>query len=284
MHLLAAQAGAAQQEGEAIDLGQTPGDVVFASSADSELALLAAATDRAGYDGLRLANLLRLGHHLSVDLWVERTVYHARLVVVRLLGGPAYWPYGVDELVALGRIGKIRLALLPGDATPDPILRDRSTIAGGEWDQLFALLSAGGPENADAALAAMRAAAAGTALPSAPPSANFPRFGLWPTPTRPLRGHPHKGEGERVPSIIAERAAPSSPSPLWGGKRQQGGGEPRTQTVRQPPLPSSPARGEVPGSDFGKALPQTQSGTLPLAGRVGEGVAPSLARPCGNSS
>ena len=59
MHLLAAQAGAIQQDGEAIDLGQTPGDIVFASSADSELAQLAGAADRAGYDGLRLANLLR---------------------------------------------------------------------------------------------------------------------------------------------------------------------------------------------------------------------------------
>ena len=48
MHLLAAQAGAIQQDGEAIDLGQTPGDIVFASSADSELAQLAGAADRAG--------------------------------------------------------------------------------------------------------------------------------------------------------------------------------------------------------------------------------------------
>ena len=86
MHLLAAQAGAIQQEGEAIDLGQTPGAIVFASSADSELAQLAAATDRGGYDGLRLANLLRLGHNLSVDLWLENTVRHAKLVVLRLLG------------------------------------------------------------------------------------------------------------------------------------------------------------------------------------------------------
>ena len=68
MHLLAAQAGALQQEGEAIDLGQTPGRIVFASSADSELALMAGAADRAGASDVRLANLLRLSHNLSVDL------------------------------------------------------------------------------------------------------------------------------------------------------------------------------------------------------------------------
>src|ERR1700752_2688346 len=149
MHLLAREAGAIQQEGEAIDLGQTPGRIVFASSADSELTLLAGATDRAGYDGLRLANLLRLGHNLSVDLWIDKTVRHARLVVVRLLGGPSYWQYGVDELAGLSLRG-VEGAFLPGDANPDPILRDRSTIAGEDWDRLHALFVAGGPENADA--------------------------------------------------------------------------------------------------------------------------------------
>ena len=83
MHLLAAQAGALQQEGEAIDLGQTPGRIVFASSADSELALLAGAADRAGASDVRLANLLRLSHNLSVDLWLEQTVQYAEVVVLR---------------------------------------------------------------------------------------------------------------------------------------------------------------------------------------------------------
>jgi cobaltochelatase CobN len=220
MHLLAAQAGAIQQEGEAIDLGQTPGQIVFASSADSELALLAGAADRTGYDDLRLANLLRLGHNLSVDLWLDQTVRHARLVVVRLLGGPAYWPYGTDELIALAAAGVVQLALLPGDATPDAILRQRSTIDEAAWDRLFDRLVAGGPENADAALALLRGLAGDVGVPAIRPMATFSRFGIWPTPTRPLRGHPpHKGEGENV-------AQPSHgpPSPLWGGKRQQGGG------------------------------------------------------------
>ena len=103
MHLLSAQAGSIQQEGEAIDLGQSPAPLVFASAADSELALMAGAADRAGTTDLRCASILRLAHNLSVDLWLDRTVRHAKLVVVRLLGGPAYWPYGVDELTALAQ-------------------------------------------------------------------------------------------------------------------------------------------------------------------------------------
>ncbi len=160
MHLLAAQAGVAQQDGEAIDLGQSPGDIVFAAAADSELALMAGAADRAGDDGLRLANLLRLAHNLSVDLWLDQTVRHAKLVVLRLIGGAAYWQYGVDELIALSLTGAIRLVLLPGDAAPDPILQQRSTIHPDDWSRLHALFIAGGPDNADTLLSAMRKLAA----------------------------------------------------------------------------------------------------------------------------
>jgi cobaltochelatase CobN len=172
MHLLAAQAGALQQEGEAVDLGQSPGRIVFASAADSELALLAGAVDRIGASDVRLANILRLTHNLSVDLWLERTVQHAEIVVVRLLGGAAYWPYGVDQLEAVARHKGIKLVLLPGDAVPDPVLESRSTAAPEEWRRLHGLFIAGGPENADAVLALLRGDDAGEVKP-------FPRFGYW---------------------------------------------------------------------------------------------------------
>ena len=41
-----------------------------------------------------------------------------------------------------------------------------------------------------------------------------------------------------------------------------------------PPLPTSPATGEVSAGEFGSTVPRTQNGTLPLAGRVGVGGAP----------
>ena len=177
MHLLAAQAGALQQEGEAIDLAQTPGDFAFASSADSELAMLAAAADRAGEDGLRLANLMRLTHNFSVDLWCQDTLAHSKLIVIRLIGGSAYWPYGCDEIEMLARQKSIPLAFLPGDATPDPILLARSTIADADWYALHKLFLTGGPDNADAILSAFRALAAGNPIAHAPDP--FPAFGFW---------------------------------------------------------------------------------------------------------
>lgn len=205
MHLLSAQAGALQQEGEAIDLAQAPAPIVFASAADSELAMLAGAADRAATDDLRLANLLRLSHNLSVDLWLDQTVQHAQLVVVRLLGGPAYWQYGVDELTALAFSGKIQLALLPGDANPDPILQQRSTIHPDDWTRLHALFTAGGPENADALLSAFARLSQSSPSPSrrgikggGSPSLDgalsprpFHRFGLW---------HPAHGMLDELPA------------------------------------------------------------------------------------
>ena len=88
MHLLSTQAADGSDVEAAVDLGQTPGELVFLSAADSDLACLAAAQARLGPDAptLRLANLLQLGHPLSVDLYVERVVSRARLVLIRLLG------------------------------------------------------------------------------------------------------------------------------------------------------------------------------------------------------
>ncbi|HWJ88045.1 MAG TPA: cobaltochelatase subunit CobN [Pelagibacterium sp.] len=177
MHLLAAQAGALQQEGEAIDLAQTPGRFAFASSADSELAMLAAAADRAGEEGLRLASLMRLAHNFSVDLWCQDTLVHSKLIVIRLIGGAAYWSYGCDEIEMLARRHAIPLAFLPGDANPDPILLARSTIDEADWHALHKLFLAGGPDNADAILAAFGALAEGKPVPAT--ATPFPGFGFW---------------------------------------------------------------------------------------------------------
>lgn len=166
MHLLSAQAGAIQQEGEAIDLAQTPGRYVFASSADSELSMLAGAADRAGEAELRLANTLRLSNNLSLDLWLEQTVVHAHLVVLRLIGGAAYFQYGVDELTALCANRQIPLVLLPGDANPDPILQSRSTVHPEDWSRLHSLFIAGGPDNADTILRAFRLLEAPSSAPA----------------------------------------------------------------------------------------------------------------------
>src|SRR2546421_3520730 len=153
MHLLATEPGMIADGSAAVDLGQTPGDIVVLASADTEIALLAAA--RAGRrkaaplaPSLRLAPVMRLGHNVSVDVYMDN-VARARLVVGRMLGGSAYWPYGVERLVETCRDNRIPLALLPGDDKPDPELARLSTVGGEAWRRLWRYLAEGGPGNAD---------------------------------------------------------------------------------------------------------------------------------------
>jgi cobaltochelatase CobN len=100
MHLLVTTPGEISDGTEAVDLNQSPGDIVVLSAAASDLSALSAARSRLQKYGpsLRFANLLQLGHNMSVDLYLEKTVTEAKLVVVRLLGGVGYWPYGVEQL------------------------------------------------------------------------------------------------------------------------------------------------------------------------------------------
>ena len=70
MHLLATTSGVIDGAAEAVDLAQSPADLVVLSAADSELAALARAHDQDPIP-LRLANLMALQHPLSVDLYIE---------------------------------------------------------------------------------------------------------------------------------------------------------------------------------------------------------------------
>ena len=102
MHLLLAQKGSINEGEEAVDLGQTPGEIVFLSAADTELSSLAEAAGhlKTNAPDLRLANLMQLSHPMSVDVYATNIIAKAKLVVVRLLGGRRYWEYGVETLAA----------------------------------------------------------------------------------------------------------------------------------------------------------------------------------------
>jgi cobaltochelatase CobN len=152
MHLLAAQPGIISDGGAAVDLAQSAGEIVVLSAADSEISCLAAAQAALVADGaapsLRLANLLTLSHHYSVDLYCDQVLARARLVIVRLLGGKAYWPYGIERLAALAKDGGPLLALLPGDDQPDAELFALSTVTPQSLHRLWRYLAEGGARNA----------------------------------------------------------------------------------------------------------------------------------------
>jgi cobaltochelatase CobN len=130
MHLLLAQKGTIAGGQEAVDLGQSPAEVIFLSAADTEIAALALARREMGGEApsLRFANVLSLQHPLSVDTYVERTAQHSKLVIVRILGGEGYWPYGLEALHAMAVTYGVMLAVLPGDDKADPGLARFCTL------------------------------------------------------------------------------------------------------------------------------------------------------------
>src|SRR5437588_9941322 len=154
MHLLTTTAATLDDMVEPVDLGQPPGDVVVLSFADSDLAGLAAAwaLERDALPSVRLAHLRDLRHPMSVDLWLERVAAHAKVIVVRLLGGLDWWRYGVERLSALPLARGIVLALLPGEDRDDPRLAQASTLSQSEPDALLCFFREGGAENLRALL------------------------------------------------------------------------------------------------------------------------------------
>src|SRR5580704_7777784 len=165
MHLLTTTSSSLDDLVEPVDLGQPPGDLVVLSLADSDLAGVAAAwaMERDALPSLRLAHLRDLRHPMSVDLWIDRVGRHAKVILVRLLGGLDWWRYGIERLSVLARERGIALAVLPGEDRDDPRLAAASTLSPDELDTLLAFFREGGRENLRALLRRL-AHHAGTAL------------------------------------------------------------------------------------------------------------------------
>jgi len=122
MHVLATQTASLDEADQAVDLAQSPGEIVILSFSDSDLSALAAAWqgDADNLPSLRLANLRKLKHPMSVDLYVDGVAAQAKIVIVRCLGGVDYWRYGLERLADLARENGVLFAALPGDDRPDP--------------------------------------------------------------------------------------------------------------------------------------------------------------------
>ena len=153
MHLLAVPSASLDETDAAIDLGQTPADIMALSFSDSDLSALAAAwrASPEALPSLRLASLKKLRHPMSVDLYAN-AASAARLIIVRCLGGLDYWRYGFERLADIARSKGILLIALPGDDRPDPRLQELSTIPAPVLSLFDRYFREGGPENLSQAL------------------------------------------------------------------------------------------------------------------------------------
>ncbi|MEZ5867255.1 MAG: cobaltochelatase subunit CobN [Defluviimonas denitrificans] len=161
MHVIFRESHGLEETDTPTDLGQDPADLVVLSFSDSDLGAFAAGWHRAagGLPMLRLANIVALRHPLSVDTYVERTLSGAKGILIRLIGGESYWPYGLAQVQDLARRNGIALAVLPADGREDARLDELSTLPVSTLRRLQALCDAGGAVAAQAALQQMALAA-----------------------------------------------------------------------------------------------------------------------------
>ncbi|MCA0016305.1 cobaltochelatase subunit CobN [Mesorhizobium sp. B292B1B] len=218
MHILATTSASLDDLAEPVDLRQTPADMVALSFTDSDLAGLAAAWkgDADRLPTMRLAALRDLRHPMSVDLWIDSVARHAKVILVRILGGYEWWRYGCDQLAVVARERGIKLALLPGESHDEDIrLIEASTLPREELDGLLNYFREGGPANMSALvrrLARLAGSDAAVAEPVNVPKAGYyePGRGVVPLPLEggvrappgPADHPPLEGEGKVVPVLF----------------------------------------------------------------------------------
>ncbi len=198
MHLKLDAAGTIDTGAAARDLGQPTADIVVLSAADTELAGFAAAAALRTADAPSVAftNVLALGHPMSVDLYVARTLARAKIVVVRLLGGETYWPHGVASLRAHALAHGTIFCCLSGELAFDDALAARGTLDATASETLWRYCAEGGVENLARALH-FAAFLIGRGTMPAPPQP-MPAAGFWPQVPMP--------DGRPVVPILFYRA------------------------------------------------------------------------------
>ena len=182
MHRLAATPGGwnPQEEG-VIFIEQTPAPIVFLTAADTDIQTLAAAVSKLpdGFPDIRVVNLLQLQQQLSIDTYAEQILEQAQAIVLRLLGGRAYWAYGLEVVRETVQRTGATLIVLPGDDRPDPDLISHSTASIAAVNQLWRYFTSGGVENFLNALKFVADSCMGFAY-NPPPPQEVPRTGLYP--------------------------------------------------------------------------------------------------------
>jgi cobaltochelatase CobN len=109
---------------------QDPADIILLTAADTEVLTWSAAVARlpAGFPAVRALNLDRLRDARMLDAYLDDVLQESRLILVRALGGLAYWREQLEQVHLLARAHAIPLICLPGDAQPDPDLAALCTV------------------------------------------------------------------------------------------------------------------------------------------------------------
>ncbi|MFP4100549.1 cobaltochelatase subunit CobN [Coleofasciculus sp.] len=181
MHRIAATPGGWNPQAEGvIFIEQTPAPIIVITAADTDIQTLAASMAHLPPDfpGIRAVNLLQLQQELTIDTYTEQVLDKAEVIIIRLLGGSAYWSYGLEVVQTTVQQTGANLILLPGDDRPDPNLVSHSTIPLTAVHQLWRYFIEGGVENCTNALKFVADLCLGGSYEPLPPKP-VPRVGIY---------------------------------------------------------------------------------------------------------
>ncbi|MEO0768286.1 MAG: cobaltochelatase subunit CobN, partial [Cyanobacteria bacterium J06649_4] len=150
MHRLAATPGGWDSSAEGVVfIDQVPAPIVFLTAADTDIAVLSKAIPQLPEDfsEVRSVNLLQLQQQLTIDTYAEDVLRHARLIILRMLGGRAYWSYGLEVAKATAIETGATLVVMPGDDKPDLDLMSHSTTSLAIVNRLWQYFTEGGITN-----------------------------------------------------------------------------------------------------------------------------------------
>ncbi|MEB3159839.1 MAG: cobalt chelatase [Synechocystis sp.] len=185
MHRLATLPGGWTPDTDGVVMvDQTPAPMIILTAADTDIQAIASALPHFPLDfpALRVCNLLNLQQALSVDDYADQVLSQARVIVLRLLGGRSYWPYGLEVVKELASDNpELSLFVLPGDDRPDPELISQSTVPLNVAHQLWQYFAQGSVGNIQNALAWLSNYGLGTTFPFDPVQ-SVPKVGIYAPP------------------------------------------------------------------------------------------------------
>ena len=153
MHLISTIPGGWNPNDEGVFyVQQKPGDILFLSAADTDLSLMNKVyanlhKKQSNIPSLRLANLSYFKQELTVDTYIDEVVSQAKVVVLKLLGGAAYYSYLYEAILTYTEDNDIHLIVMPGDDKPDLELMQSSSISLTGVATIWKYLLAGGADN-----------------------------------------------------------------------------------------------------------------------------------------
>ncbi|AFZ50492.1 cobaltochelatase subunit CobN [Dactylococcopsis salina] len=228
MHRIAATPGGWNPDTEGVVfIEQTPAPIIILTAADTDIQMLATAVNQlpSDFPEVRVANILNLQQELSIDTYADTVLSQAKVIILRLLGGRAYWSYGLEVVKEIAAENDILLFILPGDDRPDPTLISHSTVSLSLVNKLWHYFIEGGIENCRHSLQFV--ADLGCGKNYQPPQVkSVPRVGIYSSPFLPktettqgniaiLFYRAHYLAGNTAPiDLLCEKVAQKNLSPL----------------------------------------------------------------------